>query len=158
MQVLSKLYRRCDHLFQTLLKVRDAGLDDLLSELEGMESTPELDRTRLLQQNVLPALDSFLAKASLSVIQRRRLLPLHIFPVTQGESSDPTQAAQLLRAEDKFWIADLNFLKSKFEGFLPLLDVTGNLFKSSMRNVFGKLSMDSKRLSQSVWKEENQSN
>lgn len=156
--VLSRLYRGCDILFQTLLKVRDAGLDDLISELEGMDSTRELDRTRLLRQKMLPALDSFLGKASPSMTQRLRLLPLHIFPVTQGESNDPTQAAQLLRAEDTFWIADLNFLRSKFEGFLPLLDVTGNLFKSSMQNVFGKLSMDSKRLSQSVRKEENQPN
>jgi hypothetical protein len=156
--VLSRLYRGCDVLFQTLLKVRDAGLDDLISELEGMDSIRELDRTRLLRQNMLPALDSFLGKASLSNTQRLRLLPLHIFPVTQGESDDPIPAAQLLRAEDTFWIADLNFLRSKFEGFLPLLDLTGKLFKSSMQNVFDKLSMDSKRLSQSVWKEVNQPN
>lgn len=152
--VLSKLYRGCDNLFQALLKVRDAGLDDLISELEGMESTPELDRTRLLRQNMLPALDSLLGKASPSTTQRRQLLLLHIFPVTQPESNDPIQAAQLLRAKDTFWIADLNFLKSKFEGFLPLLDVTGKLFKSSIDNVFGKLSMDSKRLSLSVRKEQ----
>lgn len=144
--------------FQTLLKVRDAGLDDLILELEGMESSRELDRTRLLRQNLLPALDSFLGKASLSMAQRLRLLPLHIFPIIRGESNDPAQAAQLLRAEDTFWIADLSFLRSKFEGFLPLLDVTGKLFKSPMHNVFGKLSMDSKRLSQSVRKEEEQPN
>ncbi|KIW35069.1 uncharacterized protein PV07_01789 [Cladophialophora immunda] len=156
--VLSRLYRGCDNLFQALLKVRDAGLDDLISELEDMESTRELDRTRLLRQNMLPALDSFLGKASLSMTQRRRLLPLHIFPVTQVGSNDPTQAAQLLRAEDTFWIADLNFLKSKFEGFLPLLDITEKLFKSSIHNVFKNLSMDSKRLSLSVRKEENQPN
>lgn len=156
--VLSKLYRGCDVLFQTLLKVRDAGLDDLIPELEGMESTPELDRTKLLRQSMLPALDSFLGKATLSMTQKLRLLPLHIFPVTQDGSDDLTQAAQLLRAEDAFWIADLNYVRSKFEGFLPLLDITGKLFKSSMDNVFGKLSMDSKRLSQCVKKEENQPN
>jgi hypothetical protein len=140
------------------LKVRDAGLDDLISELEAMESTTGLERTRLLRQKMLPALDSFLGKATLSTTQRQRLLPLHIFPVTQGESNDHTPATELLRAEDTFWIADLNFLRSRFEGFLPLLDVTGELFKSSMHNVFGKLSMISKRLSQSVKREETQPN
>ena len=154
--VLSRLYRGCDNLFQSFLKVRDAGLEDLISELEAMESTRELDRTKLLRQNMLPALDSFLGKASLPITQRQRLLRLHIFPVTQGESDNPTQAAQLLRAEDTFWIADLKSLRSKFERILPLLDVTGKLFKSSLHNVFGKLSMDSKRLSKSVKREENQ--
>jgi hypothetical protein len=154
--ILSKLYPGCGNLFQTTLKVRDAGLDDLISELEDMESTRGPDRTRLLRQKMLPALDSFLGKASLSTTQKQRLLPLHIFPVTQGESNDPADKVQLLRAEDTFWIADLNFLRSKFEGFLPLLDVTGKHFKSPMHNVFGKLSMNSKRLSQSVKKEVNQ--
>ena len=99
--------------FQTLLRVRDAGLNDLITELEDMESTREFDQSQLFRQNMLPALDSFLGKASLSTTQRQRLLPLHIFPVTQGGSNDPTQAAQLLRAGDTFWIADLNFLKYK---------------------------------------------
>ncbi|KIW17396.1 hypothetical protein PV08_04590 [Exophiala spinifera] len=151
--VLSELYPGGQQLFQIILRVRDAGLDDLVSELEGIESTRKLDRTTILRQKMLPALDSFLGKASLSTTQRLRLLPLHIFPVPQGESP-----AQLLRAEDTFWIADLNVLRSKFEGLLPLLDVTGNLSEPSLQNVFGKLSMDSKRLSQSARKEEIQLN
>lgn len=154
--ILSRLYRGCDNLFQNLLKVRDAGLDDLILELEDMESSRELDQIRLLRQNMLPALDTFLSKASLSATQRSKLLGLHIFPTTHGDPDDPAQPIKLLRAEDTFWIADLNFLRSKFQGFVPLLDVTGKLFKSSMRNIFAKLSMDSKLLSRCVQKEENQ--
>lgn len=154
--ILSRLYPGCDNLFQNLLKVRDAGLDDLISELEAMESARELDQIRLLRQKMLPALESFLSKASLSAIQRSKLLGLHIFPTTHGDPDDLAQPVKLLRAQDTFWIADLNFLRAKFEGVVPLLDVTGKLFKSSMRNVFGKLSMDSKLLSLCVQKEENQ--
>ena len=119
-----------------------------------------LEHARLLCQKMLPALDYFLGKISLSLHQRQRLLKLPIFPVTQGESHDDAYASttSFRRAQDTFWIADLNWLKSKFEGLLPLLDLTGSLFKSSMDNIFDKLSMDSKRLSKSVKKEEQQPN
>ena len=158
MSVLSKIYRGCQHLFQKLLEVRDAGLDDLISELDIMESMVEVEHTNLLCQKMLPALDSFLSKTRLTTSQRQRLLGFHIFPVTQSEFNDHTPTTRFLRAQDAFWIADLNWLKLKFDGILPLLDMTGDLFKTPINNVFDKLSMDSKRLSKSVEKDENQPN
>lgn len=134
--------------------MRDAGLDDLILELGGIDSRDEVDRADVLRQEMLPALDSFLNKSSLSESQRRSLLSARIFPVTQTELNTPALVTRFCRGDDKFWIADMNYLKLKFEGVLPLLDITGGLFKSSIDNVFQKLSTDHKKLSNTVQREQ----
>lgn len=141
-------------LFETHLRVRNAGLDDLISELSVMETKNLIERVKSLRHDILPALDTFLVKMTPSAAQKTALLAARIFPIKPENSNDLFAVkTTFCRAVDRFWIADMKWLKARFEGVLPLLDVTEDE-KSSVDNIFQKLSMDQKRLSKSVQTEQ----
>ena len=133
--------------------MKNARMSELIQELEHVESC-HWDEQADAFRSLLPALDRLLSKSDVSYAQELRLETIKMFPVSVYEVDGGTVAAYLAAAHERFWIADIPSLKSKFQGLVPLLDTSGIGTPQALVNVFRVLGMCYKKLSAVVRKEQ----
>jgi hypothetical protein len=150
--LLSKLYRDCQNLFCTTLEVKNAGLAELILELESIRSSNHDVRTKAFR-SLLPVLDQFLGKVSALPDQKQRLQAVAMFPVSAYKTNVGSTEAGSRTSRQAFWIADLPFLGFKFQGLVPLFDPfqLGTASKpQKLDKVFHCLGIDNRKLSDCV--------
>lgn len=118
----------------------------LIRELEHVESCQGGEQADAFRR-LLPALDRLSSKSDVSDARVVRLNQIKMFPVSEYEENDGTIAAHLAAAHERFWIADIPSLKSKFQGLVPIFDTLGIGSPQPLVNVFRILDMGYKKLS-----------
>ena len=143
-----------------VLNIQNADISDVIEALRGnSEAGPSIsvneDRYLILQQQLI-ALDGFLKKVEPSWTQKSTLKELRILPCLKPNTVGTQQELFLTATTDRdFWIADISFLKSKFENVAPLINCTGG--KESLpvlQNLFDVLGLLNRRLTACVKSEE----
>jgi hypothetical protein len=150
--VLSDLYGDCGKLFRKVLRVKNAGLHELILELEHVSLGQQKRRANAFA-SLLPALDQFLGDMKPSAAQKKRLRAIQMFWVSPYDTDGQTAKARLASARQRFWIADVSWLEVRFEGFVPLFSLSRFQSASNLNNVFRDLGMDHKKLSSCVERE-----
>ncbi|KAF7504974.1 hypothetical protein GJ744_001555 [Endocarpon pusillum] len=133
--------------------MKHAGMGVLIRELEHVESCHGDEQADAFR-SLLPALDRLSSKSYVAYTREVRLKAIKMFPVSVYEENDEPIAAHLAAAHERFWIADIPSLKSKFQGLVSLLDTSGIGTPKALVNVFRILGMDDKKLSVVVRKQE----
>jgi hypothetical protein len=120
---LRHYYHKYEVLFSQKLRLRDTTLKTLVAETKQIESTDSLAYIR----DVFKQLSHMACEASYGQLNNAGFFELQlcqIFPVWTGASGpnfDCLKAADSMRESNRWYIADLPYLRDAFEAEVPLL-------------------------------------
>lgn len=136
---LADVYPDCGAFFKHKLELRDAGIVEVVQELERLNGLPEDSRELEVLKPIVILLSKCLDKAPATELWER-IRPLKVFPTTPSTeiSTDP-KGTTYKSLEDKWYVADRTVLRRAFlgrvdilcfdvtdtDGLLPLLECAG---------------------------------
>ncbi|KAF5513004.1 hypothetical protein CGCA056_v012212 [Colletotrichum aenigma] len=126
-RALCEVYPECDGLFPGRLGIKDAGMREVIQELETFKHSGQPEDTEVLKSVILLLSEYLQQRKSSNAANDAGLLEkirnLKIFPViSDTRSSDQPSVVKLRSLADDWYIADQSALRSAFLGRVEILD------------------------------------